>query len=75
MYNSFAKGEFERAKELHYRLLPLNSVLFVESNPIPVKAALAVMGKISSEIRAPLYELSGENLEILKRELENYGLA
>jgi 4-hydroxy-tetrahydrodipicolinate synthase len=74
MYNSFARGEFERAKELHYRLFPLSRVLFVESNPIPVKAALAVMGKISPEIRAPLYELSGENLEKLKRELENYGL-
>ena len=74
MYNSFARGEIERAKELHYRLFPLNSVLFVESNPIPVKAALAVMGKISPEIRAPLYELSEENLERLKRELENYGL-
>jgi len=74
MYNSFAKGEIERAKELHYRLFPLNSVLFVESNPIPVKAALAVMGKISPEIRAPLYELSGENLEKLERELKSYGL-
>ena len=74
MYNSFARGEFERAKELHYRLFPLSRVLFVESNPIPVKAALAVMGKISPEIRAPLYELSGENLEKLKRELKNYGL-
>ena len=74
MYNSFAGGEFERAKELHYRLFPLSRVLFVESNPIPVKAALAVMGKISPEIRAPLYELSGENLEKLKRELKNYGL-
>lgn len=74
MYNSFARGEIERAKELHYRLFPLNSVLFVESNPIPVKAALAVMGKISPEIRAPLYELSGENLEKLERELKSYGL-
>ena len=74
MYNSFAKGDIERAKELHYRLFPLNSVLFVESNPIPVKAALAVMGKIGPEIRAPLYELSGENLEKLERELKSYGL-
>ena len=74
MYNSFARGEFEKAKELHYRLFPLSRVLFVESNPIPVKAALAVMGKITPEIRAPLYELSGENLEKLKRDLKDYGL-
>ena len=74
MYNSFARGEIERAKELHYRLFPLNSVLFLESNPIPVKAALSVMGKISPEIRAPLYELSGGNLKKLERELKSYGL-
>ena len=74
MYNSFAMGEFEKAKELHYRLFPLNSVLFVESNPIPVKAALALMGKISPEIRPPLYELSGKNLEKLKREMKRFGL-
>ncbi len=74
MYNCFVRGELDKAKELHYRLLPLNSVLFVESNPIPVKAALALMGKVRPEIRAPLYELSGKNLQKLKRELENYGL-
>ncbi len=75
MYNSFARGDIGRAKELHYRLLPLSKVLFVESNPIPVKAALAVVGKISPEIRPPLYELSGENLKRLKSELNKYGLA
>ncbi|MCY3986274.1 MAG: 4-hydroxy-tetrahydrodipicolinate synthase [Candidatus Dadabacteria bacterium] len=75
MYNCFSKGEIESAKELHYRLLPLNRSLFVESNPIPVKAALALMGKISPEIRAPLYELSGENLESLRKELKKCGLA
>ncbi len=75
MYNSFARRDIGRAKELHYRLLPLNRILFVESNPIPVKAALAVMGKISPEIRPPLYELSGKNLKKLKSELNRYGLA
>ena len=75
MYNSFARGDIGKAKELHYRLLPLSRVLFVESNPIPVKAALAVMGKISPEIRPPLYELSGKTLKRLKSELNKYGLA
>ena len=74
LYDRFARGEIEEAKKLHYRLLPLNSVLFVESNPIPVKAALALMGKTSADIRAPLYPLSGKNLERLETELRNYGL-
>lgn len=75
MYNSFARRDVGKAKELHYRLLPLSRALFVESNPIPVKAALAMMGKISPEIRPPLYELSGKNLKRLKSELNKYGLA
>ena len=75
MYNSFARRDIGKAKELHYRLLPLSRALFVESNPIPVKAALAMMGKISPEIRPPLYELSGKNLKRLKSELNKYGLA
>lgn len=74
MYNSFAGRSFGRAKELHYRLLPLSRALFVESNPIPVKAALALMGKIDPEIRPPLYELSGKKLRKLKRELDTYGI-
>ena len=74
LYNSFARGDVEEARRLHYRLLPLNSVLFVESNPIPVKAALALMGKIEPEIRAPLYPPSGGNLEKLEAEMRAYGL-
>jgi len=74
MYNSFVSGEFKRSKELHYKLLPLNIALFLESNPIPVKAALALMGKISPEIRPPLYKLSGKNLLELKKALKRYRL-
>lgn len=74
LYNSFKRGDIEEARRLHYRLLPLNSVLFVESNPIPVKAALALMGKTEPDIRAPLYPLSGGNLEKLETEMRAYGL-
>lgn len=74
LYDSFRRGDIEEARRLHYRLLPLNSVLFVESNPIPVKAALALMGKIEPDIRAPLYPLSGGNLEKLETEMRAYGL-
>ncbi len=74
LYDSFKRGDVEEARRLHYRLLPLNGVLFVESNPIPVKAALALMGKTEPDIRAPLYPLSGGNLEKLETELRAYGL-
>ncbi len=67
-------NNIEEAKSIHYKLLPLNEVLFLESNPIPVKAALNLMGFISSEIRAPLYPLSEDNISKLKTALNEYGL-
>ncbi|MBN1443856.1 MAG: 4-hydroxy-tetrahydrodipicolinate synthase [Planctomycetes bacterium] len=53
-----AAGDFAAARELHSRLFPLFKILFVETNPIPVKAALAIQGRISPEVRLPLTELS-----------------
>ena len=44
-------------------MFPLSEGLFIEANPIPVKAALAMMGKITDEIRAPLYPMAGANRE------------
>lgn len=52
------KGKFDKARELHYRLLHLMNVNFVESNPIPVKAALAMMGWIEENYRLPLVPIS-----------------
>jgi 4-hydroxy-tetrahydrodipicolinate synthase len=52
------KGKFDKARELHYKLLHLMNVNFVESNPIPVKAALAMMGWIEEHYRLPLVPLS-----------------
>ena len=63
MWDAFAAGDWIEARELHYRLFPLSEGLFVETNPIPVKAALAMMGKIADEIRPPLYPLTGANRE------------
>ncbi len=51
-----------------------DDLLFIESNPIPVKAALHLMGKIENEIRPPLYPLAGPNLEKLRKELVRLGL-
>jgi 4-hydroxy-tetrahydrodipicolinate synthase len=74
MMDAFEKGDLERAKQLHYRMYPLFNILFVETNPIPVKTALALMGKTSGELRLPLCSMSGANLEKLKKHLKEYGL-
>ncbi|MBW1975114.1 MAG: 4-hydroxy-tetrahydrodipicolinate synthase [Deltaproteobacteria bacterium] len=68
-------GKLEEARDLHYKLLPLCNILFCETNPVPVKAALAMMGKISSdEVRLPLVPLSDTNREKLRGVLKDYGL-
>lgn len=74
LYNLFSKGEFEKARDLHYRLLPLNDALFLETNPIPVKAALSIMDKIAYEYRLPLCQMSEKNFEELRTALTNYGI-
>lgn len=74
VYDNFAAGEFDKAKELHYKLLPLNESLFIETNPIPVKAALSMMDMVKYEYRYPLCEMAPANYEILKEALSNYGL-
>lgn len=74
LYDTFAAGEFEKAKELHYKLLPLNEALFIETNPIPVKAALSMMDKIKYEYRYPLCEMASANYKKLKEAASNYGL-
>ena len=59
-------GNYERGRELHYELLPLFRALFVETNPIPVKAAASLLGLCSDEMRLPLVPMSGENLSSLQ---------
>jgi 4-hydroxy-tetrahydrodipicolinate synthase len=63
MWDAAAAGDWRRARELHYKLLPLGEGLFVEANPIPVKAALAMMGRMADELRPPLYPLAGPHRE------------
>lgn len=68
------RGDFTQARKLHERLYSLHQVMFVETNPIPVKTALALMGKCSEEVRLPLWKLSNENLKKLKAVMKWYGL-
>ncbi len=58
MWNHFQMGNMARAREIHFSLLPLCKALFVESNPVPVKYALSLMGKCSAKVRLPLTELT-----------------
>ncbi|MGC9983810.1 MAG: 4-hydroxy-tetrahydrodipicolinate synthase [Polyangia bacterium] len=74
MWDAAAAGNWNKARELHYRLFPLSEGLFIEANPIPVKAALAMMGKISDEIRPPLYPMAGANREKVRRILADLKL-
>ncbi|MGB8297144.1 MAG: 4-hydroxy-tetrahydrodipicolinate synthase [Polyangia bacterium] len=74
MWDAAAAGNWNKARELHYRVFPLSEGLFIEANPIPVKAALAMMGKITDEIRAPLYPLAGANREKVRKILADLKL-
>ena len=69
-----AKGDFKKARSLHLKLLPLMKVLFIESNPVPVKSALRHMGRGTGEVRGPLCEMSAANEEKLKRVLADFDL-
>lgn len=74
LYDLAVADRWHEARELHNYLLPMNEVLFIETNPAPVKAALAAMGKIAPELRLPLAPLSPPNEAKLRAVLERYGL-
>lgn len=74
MCRLWEEGNIEEARRLHYKLEPLNQAMFIETNPIPVKTALAMMGKIKDEFRLPLCEMSGANKERLRTILADFGL-
>ena len=69
-----AIGDIAEARSLHYELMDINDSLFIDTNPIPVKAALHLMGKIENELRGPLIELSKGTLEGLKKAMACHGL-
>lgn len=74
LYDLCAAGRWDEARALHYELLELNEVLFIETNPVPVKTALGAMGMISPEVRPPLYEMLPEHRRRLMEVLQRYGL-
>ncbi len=74
LYDLCAAGQWEQARDLHYRLLALNEALFIETNPGPLKFALGVLGRCSPEIRLPLCEPSPPNQAKIRSVLAQYGL-
>ncbi len=74
LVDAFAAGELKKAKDLHFKMAPLIDSLFIETNPVPVKAALAMMGKIDYEVRLPLEKMAQGNYEKLKKIMSTYGL-
>ena len=74
MIKAWDAGNVEEARRIFYKLLPLCQAMFYETNPVPVKTSLALMGKIEGGTRLPLAPMSASNLEKLKRALTEYGL-
>jgi len=69
-----ARGEFAAARQIHYRLLKLMNLNFVESNPVPVKASLAMMGLCEEAFRSPLAPPTDKTRELLREALLELGL-
>lgn len=75
MIDLYNDGDFKHAKELHLKLQPLFKALFIESNPIPVKTAMKMLGLLKQgEMRLPLCDMAKPNAEKLKMALKGYGL-
>jgi len=74
LVDAFFNGDMEEARRLHLYLLNISSAMFIESNPVPVKAAAALMGKCRNELRLPLTPLSDANHAALSLVMKSYGL-
>ena len=74
MCNAFFKGDLAKARELHYKMWPLIEAMFFETNPVPVKTAVKMLGKITGEVRQPLWVMSTANKEKLRQVMQKYGL-
>lgn len=71
MVDSILNDDYTRAMELHYEMVELIRALFIETNPVPVKTAMRLMGLPAGPFRQPLGEMKEENLEVLKKALKD----
>jgi len=74
MVNAYANGKLRTALNFHQRWYPLFKDLFIETNPVPVKAALAMLGQIEEEYRLPLVPMSAKNRSLLRTTMKTCGL-
>jgi 4-hydroxy-tetrahydrodipicolinate synthase len=74
MIDAFESGDVARARQLHDKMVPLIDALFIETNPVPVKMALSMMGKMNKDIRLPLCNMSESNAVKLRKAMRDYGL-
>lgn len=72
MYDAFRAGDLARAQDLHYTLAPLMRAMFVDTNPIPVKKAVGLLGMAAGPVRLPLDDLDNQKTEELRKVLTNY---
>jgi 4-hydroxy-tetrahydrodipicolinate synthase len=68
------KGDWEKGRALQFKLIPLIRSLFIETNPIPVKTALSLMGKCTAELRLPLTPMGEGSLKKLRQAMTDFGL-
>ena len=68
------KGNWETGRDWQFKLLPLIRAVFIETNPIPIKTALSLMGKCTGELRLPLTPMGEGNLKKLRQAMADFGL-
>jgi 4-hydroxy-tetrahydrodipicolinate synthase len=74
MCDAALAGQWQEAREAHYSLMALSRLMFAESNPIPVKCAMELLGKMGPEIRLPLTPASESTRKALEAQLRSEGL-
>jgi len=74
MCKLFFEGKIKQAREIHLKLFPVIKALFIETNPIPIKKAMELMGMSAGKPRLPLVEMSPKNITFLKKRLIEYGI-
>ncbi len=74
MCKSFFENDIKRAQEIHLKLFPVIKALFIETNPIPIKKAMELMGLAAGKPRLPLVEMSHKNMSLLKKRLSDFGV-
>lgn len=72
--NTCFSGNLDEARKIHYKLLPLFTSMFIETNPIPIKTAMALQGKLKEIFRSPLCSMEPVNKEKLKSVIKKYGI-